>query len=61
MLEQDTNKKRMMLFMRFARMVAAALCALGLLYLVQQKRLKKSESEPTPPVQTAPAETTTQE
>ncbi len=54
MLEQDTNKKRMMLFMRFVRMVAAALCALGLLYLLHQHRLKKAQTTEPPAAQTAP-------
>lgn len=61
MLDQDVNKKRMLLFMRFMRMVAAALVALGLLYLVHKNRLKKAEPEPTAPAQTAPAENTPQE
>lgn len=57
MLDQDVNKKRMLLFMRFMRMIAAALVALGLLYLVHKNRLKKAEQDSTPPAQTAPAET----
>jgi hypothetical protein len=57
MLDQDVNKKRMLLFMRFMRMIAAALVALGLLYLVHKNRQKKAEPDPTPTAQTAPAET----
>ena len=58
MLDPDANKKRMLLFMRFVRMMAAALVAFGLLYLVQKNRQKKAEPQSTPPAQTAPAENT---
>ena len=53
--QQELNKKRMMLFMKFVRMTLAALCALGLLYMIHQKRLKDQQSQETdPPPQTAP-------
>lgn len=55
MLEENPHQKKMLFFMRFVRIVSAALVALALLYLIHQKRMKDNPpAEDTPTQQAAP-------
>lgn len=54
MLEENPHQKKMLFFMRFIRIVSAALVALALLYFIHLRRLKNATPAEDTPAQTTP-------